>query len=327
MYGYKNKSFLDFLKNKGFYIAHKSKSNYSQTALSLASSLNFNYINYLLEPVNIETNNRIPLKNKITSNLVFKTLRSYNYKIFSFESGYDLTELRNVDSYLISNKYSLNEFEYGLISTTFFKYVLDRFKIASQFDQYRYQRKRILFTMNKLPDIEKPHNPIFVFAHLLIPHPPFIFKSNGNKVNINRKFTLADGNHYMAQKGTNKKEYKKEYLEQLIYVNHLIKQLINKLLSKPRRPVIIILQGDHGPGSELNHEDIKITNLKERYSILNAYYLNKNNIDMELYEEISPVNTFRIVFNRYFPFKYKLLKDECYFSTWSHPYKFQKIKF
>ena len=43
---YDNSEFIDYLTNKGFYVASKSRSNYSCTILSLPSSLNMQYIDY-----------------------------------------------------------------------------------------------------------------------------------------------------------------------------------------------------------------------------------------------------------------------------------------
>ena len=47
LYGYDNSPFLDFLRSKGFYVADKSVTNYPRTELSVASSLNMKYMNYL----------------------------------------------------------------------------------------------------------------------------------------------------------------------------------------------------------------------------------------------------------------------------------------
>jgi hypothetical protein len=58
--------------------------------------------------------------------------------------------------------------------------------------------------------------------------------------------------------------------------------------------------------------------------ILNAYYL--PDFDHEqLYDEITPVNTFRVVFNQYFGTEYGLLRDQGYFSTMRRPYKFINV--
>lgn len=47
VYTFDNTEFLDALSSRGFFIADQSHSNYSQTQLSLASSMNFEYLDYL----------------------------------------------------------------------------------------------------------------------------------------------------------------------------------------------------------------------------------------------------------------------------------------
>ena len=46
----------------------------------------------------------------------------------------------------------------------------------------------------------------------------------------------------------------------------------------------------------------------------NAYYLPNKGSDM-LYKSITPVNTFRVIFNHYFKTRYELLEDKNYFSN------------
>ena len=67
--------------------------------------------------------------------------------------------------------------------------------------------------------------------------------------------------------------------------------------------------------------DVHNTDLKERMSILNAYYFPGQKYE-GLYGRISPVNSFRVVLNSYFGAKLRLLPDRSFFSTWPEPYQF-----
>ena len=51
-----------------------------------------------------------------------------------------------------------------------------------------------------------------------------------------------------------------------------------------------------------------------RMSILNAYYVN-DQAKKDLYATITPVNTFRVVFNNYFGTTYPLLEDKSYHTS------------
>jgi hypothetical protein len=58
--------------------------------------------------------------------------------------------------------------------------------------------------------------------------------------------------------------------------------------------------------------------------IFNAYHLPGGG-DQQLYETITPVNTFRVIFNYYFAGDFDLLEDASYFSTYDDPYNFTFI--
>ena len=81
---------------------------------------------------------------------------------------------------------------------------------------------------------------------------------------------------------------------------------MDAIIAKSKVPPVIIIMGDHGPfGSQVTPE--------MRLSILNAYYVN-DEAKQDLYAEITPINSFRVVFNNYFGTNYPLLEDKSYFS-------------
>jgi hypothetical protein len=51
LYGYDNNWFVDSLRQRGFYVADRSRTNYAQTYLSLASTLNMTYLDSLAQAV------------------------------------------------------------------------------------------------------------------------------------------------------------------------------------------------------------------------------------------------------------------------------------
>jgi hypothetical protein len=117
------------------------------------------------------------------------------------------------------------------------------------------------------------------------------------------------------------------YVQQLKYVNNRTIGLLDELLANSPNPPIIVLQADHGLRWRLNKE-IPQRNTpeiyKECFSILNAYYLPDCDYS-QLYDSISPVNTFRVILNNYFHTEFELLKDESYFSTRTQPYNFINV--
>ena len=314
LYQIDNSEFLSYLTQEGFCVADRSSSNYSQTALSLASSLNYMYLDELADRIGANAESRRPLEVMIEDSLVSEQLRSYGYIIYAFSSGYPITEVEGADVYM-SPKRSLNAFQNELINTT----PLPIFLLRSQYDLHRH---RITYTLDHLADAAQIDSPTFVFAHILAPHPPFVFGENGEHIYPLRNFAFDDGSDFTAIAGRH--EYVGGYRGQLAFTTARLQVVIDQILSQSPEPPIIIVQADHGPGSMLEWRSIQHTNLSERMSIFNAYYFPDQTCD-SVYPDITPVNTFRIVLNRYFGKNYEILEDRNYFSSTYRPYLFVDV--
>jgi len=214
------------------------------------------------------------------------------------------------------NLFSLPEFSMSLYKTTLLYPFITKLRISEKpllqwmGDERLLQRKRVLYKFQKLAEMPNIKEPTFVFAHMLTPHAPFVFDRNGN---------------FLTEEEERKRSRKVNYVEQLIFVNKKIEMLIDKLLSNSEVPPIIILQGDEGPhppGRSTNWQEISGAELRQKMMILNAYYLPNADKDV-LYPSVTPVNSFRIVFNLYFDANFELLPDESYVHPDDHhPYKF-----
>ena len=130
-----------------------------------------------------------------------------------------------------------------------------------------------------------------------------------------------DGSDLVNDGKLTEEEYITGYRNQILYINQQIRKTVDQILEKSESPPVIVLQGDHGPGSQLNWESAAQSEIWERVSILNAYHLPSGGNE-DLYDSISPVNTFRIILNRFFGYQYELLEDRSYYSTKNHPYRF-----
>jgi hypothetical protein len=156
--------------------------------------------------------------------------------------------------------------------------------------------------------------------HILAPHPPFLFDRDGQPITPDDLYSINDGNAYHGTID----EYIVGYTDQLTYLNSRLERSIDSILSNSAQPPIIIIQGDHGPGSHLDWKSFQKTCLFERTSILNAYYLPGVHQDV-LYSSITPVNTFRMIFNLYFNQNIELFPDHSYYSSWDAPYHFIEV--
>ncbi len=311
-YDYDNKYFSDFLLDRGFYLATGSFSNYQMTSHSLASSLNIEYINYLNEEIGDESSDWMPLFSRLEDNTVWRFLKEKGYKYIHFGPKWQPTS-NNKYADININYYALPEFTSLLLRTTMVLPILNKFEIAgTRMEKY----KRILYEFEKLAEIPYKTEPTFVFAHMLIPHGPFVFDKNGN---------------YITSETLNKMSREEKILEQLEFANTKIMQLVDEILERSDTPPIIIIQGDEGPypptclDSQFNWTRATDSELKLKLSILNAYFLPGVAGDM-LYPWITPVNSFRLIFNLYFGTNLELLPDKNYvIQDINHLYKYYDV--
>jgi hypothetical protein len=185
---------------------------------------------------------------------------------------------------------------------------------------YPAHRQRVLFSFAQLAQFPRKPGPKFIFAHIVSPHPPFVFDAHGRPVDPSRSYTLGDGDDYRGSR----EEYLRGYAAQVQFVNRQVEAVIDTILSNSRTPPVIVIQGDHGPGSSLDWDTPDRTCLWERTSILNAYYLPGKTTEA-LYPSISPVNTFRLVLNTYFDTGLNLLPDHTYYTSHRLPRRFIEI--
>ena len=293
IYDFDNSPFISELENRGFYVANGSFSNYVRTVQSLNSTLN---LNYLEDDKNWATNLIY-----INHNYVKDQLRYFDYKIFTSHNEFVTTNW--------PGSKSINKIYLG---TPFFWQYLNSTAIFLYGNPISYDihRKLILNSFETIETVIDNENPKFVFMHLITPHPPFIFNQDGSDTQSQIPFTFFDG----RELGLPAEEYQTLYIEQMKFINKKILQSIDLILENSATPPIIILQGDHGPRSSIDLENYSNNPcFYEGFSILNAYFFPNQDYE-DLYNTITPVNSFRIILNRYFGFSYELLEDRAFYS-------------
>ena len=183
-----------------------------------------------------------------------------------------------------------------------------------------WERRRTLFLLEQLNEkVVKIPGPKFVFAHFIIPHRPYVFGANGEE---------TEAKFYQSGK-MDFEVFLEGYTNQVKFINRNIEDVVNHILENSANEPIIIIQGDHGPDfwsvrtSDETFEDKSWDVATHRMHILNAYYFPDNSSG--LYESITPVNTFRLVFNRYFGEDYEMLEDVSRFSHFRKPYDFSVV--
>ena len=326
IFEYDNSSFLEALQDRGFYVVPQARSNHAQTSLSLASSLNMDFIQVLFPEADPGSSNREPLWNLIHHSRVRGSLEEIGYETVTFSTGFPGSDIQDSDHYYppegVSPFRATNEFESLLIDTTAAKILTDASSLLPTFlpdlkYPYKNHQARILTTLDVLPEITAIEAPTFTFAHILTPHAPFVFGPEGELLipdqPYNLKFSIdGDDDEELTQ-------YITGYQDQVTHINARILPIIDTILEESDPPPIIVLQADHGPAAKSG----KMSYVTERMRILNAIYLPSE--ANELYPDLSPVNTFRVIFNTVFNADLEQLPDRSYYSEYQTPYDFKDV--
>ena len=323
-YGYDNEPFLRELEKRGFFVAREGRSNYVQTVLSLASSLNMTYLDGVAPEVRARPRDVSPASAMVDRSAVAAFLRARGYRHVAISNDFPLTQVASADVLLKAEPPAatprLTVFEGLLLNTT----PLAAVPLAerSLYDRHR-ENIRTAFehlsrTAPRLP------GPKFVHAHIIAPHPPFVFGPNGEPVEpANRPFTLGDGSDFTRR--STRDEYRRGYVGQVQYVNRRVLAAIDDILARSKRRPVIIVQGDHGPRMMMDWQDIRKTDLREPLANLNAFYLPDGKAADVFYDDITPVNSFRLLLNHCFGAHFERLSDRSYYSTLDKPYDFTDV--
>jgi hypothetical protein len=324
-YGFEITDFTNFLEGKGFYLASNSRSNYPRTFLSLGSSLNMEYLNYLPGKFGEESNDETAAYYLLQDYKVQKLLKSQGYRYVHIGSWWEPTRKNeNADKNYLYNPFKskgldLDEFSTKLIQTTLLSEFLARTSqegLSEPLYGRSNHREGILFQFKALDSVvENTKGPKFVFAHFLTPHFPYVLDQECNPID---------------EKVAKSRSSKENYKNQLVCTNKKIMNVVKKIMIASDKRAIIILQSDEGPDPisgrlEKEWQKSDVDSLKEKTSILNAYYLPGKSKEL-LSSSITPVNTFRVIFDLYFGADFEILNDEIYMvENKEKPYKFYKL--
>ena len=321
-FGFDNSEFLNALRTRGFYVADQSNSNYLRTIFSITSAMNSDYLTNLDIDLN-HTEHRLLSAERLRDSWVRRQLEGTGYTTVALTSSYPLTEITDADYYIIPNMVNIealrargayNEFE-GLIIHNSIAFILLEINslrqssvksfVFNRLDNARdIRREIILSSFDHLAEIPNISGPKFVFSHIISPHSPYLFGPNGEHVNYPRPVTLSE--RYVSPGS----ESWEQYRDQLQYINTKIIETIDAIMASSDETPIIILQSDHGPPTG-DWEDPNQLYIIDRKAILNAYYLPAECQD-QLYPNISPVNSFRVVFNCVFGTSFQIQEDKAY---------------
>ncbi len=297
--GYDNSTFIQELKDLGFYIPPCSMSNYSYTLPSMTSELNMAYLENLFDPIeDIETSTI--LKHSEVRHL----LEGLGYETVFFQNFYPWVDIKDGDYYLSPDNINNYEpFEVLFLQTTILTLPYDL--LERQLAELHWSPDYAVTTGfgNLIQSIfnylQHPHDyegPVFVYAHILSPHYPYVMNADGT-INYDWEDDLESSlvNTY-------------KYLDEQTII------AVQSILANSDPEPIIIIQSDHGSGEKA------YKNLT-----LNAFLLPDGGEEV-LYPTLTPVNFFRLIFDYYFDMDFDLLADKSYYSEEDSRYNYEEVQ-
>jgi len=265
-FNFDNHDFLEFLKSEDFYVIENSFSNYPFTNLSTASSMNMKYVNYL-EDTLYNSDSTKPMLEMFQENHVMRVFQENDYETIYIYGG--VRERIRTADHNVCERFFTSDFINLIIKTSGLT-LIQKNLVSNDWREIR------LCALEEIPNVRENHSgPIFVFAHLRLPHDPYSFGPNGEKIS-DESFDLG-----LDSDGT-----KDAYINQLQFTNKKIKEIVNQIKYKSENPSIIILQSDHGARFGLDWEKLENSDndLIRAYDNFNAFYFPDNRYE-KLYHD------------------------------------------
>ncbi|TAL42799.1 MAG: hypothetical protein EPN92_11150, partial [Chitinophagaceae bacterium] len=290
--GFDNTPFLDSLRQRGFFVANNSHSNYNYTTYSMASVLNMDYLPLKQEQVK-----------KADHGYALKLI--FNNKVTSFfkNAGY---EIRNYSSFDISGQPAQNNNSFIPARTTLFasQTLINRLKkdiwlnvarilnlrsvlLKALYENQQYNQQIYQHAVSNIHDADTL--PEFVYIHLQLPHYPYYYDKDGNLYPLETISNDVPGNT-------------KNYVQYVQYTNRVLLKMTDEILTHKGPPPVIILMSDHGYRCFPEGFD--------PYIFMNLFSVYLPHKDYSLFSDsLTNVNVFRKVLNSEFCQQFPMLKD------------------
>lgn len=289
-----------FLHNKGFYLASNARANYNWTIHSVSTTLNMDYLPPWIAPVMDDLKVYFWGSSSFKDNSLFRILQKENYKINSYQPiSFDNTQWPG-ESYFNNLKkyhYSFKTLPGRIYKDIFWNYsrinvdFIHQYQLDLIYERSLVKKKYFDTTVSLIKEsCSKTGQPKFTYGHFMLPHDPYVFDSTGKLKSPDKTIPR------------NSQEDLDGYYEQLRFATNTIRELVTYIQANNKKNTIIIVAGDHG----FKTKEARVNGYT--FNNYSAFYFPDKDYH-SLYDSITPVNSFRLVLNKYFNATLPLLKD------------------
>ncbi|MDQ5963735.1 MAG: hypothetical protein QG629_818 [Patescibacteria group bacterium] len=333
VYKFDNSKMLQTLQDQGFYTRDKAYSNYPFTMQSIGSTLRMQYHTDLYtqfkdsaQPFQAGFAYRTFLDNPPAMAELKKNGYTYN----AVSSWWDFTRKSPSANHEPSQSYRLRVMGKTFWASDLQRDIINRSALSPlllkgitiggfpiiQYDLDRNFEQIFHLQMSELEKIvassQQSKTPQVTFAHVLLPHDPYLFMPDGSRVEYDGERTDKDVDEYT------------KYKNQLEYANSNLAKLVKNIRTEDPNAVVL-LQTDEGPypkefrgiqNAKRYYTPLLLDSakMKYKYGSLASYYLPGVTSDEAAKNMTSHVNAFRFVLRHYLGYDLPNLPD-CHFAV------------
>ena len=291
------------LEKKGFFLVNHSRSNYNETAFSMAATFSMQYLTWMKDTTAALSSIYYKAASSVEISPVIQYMKAAGYDFYNL-SIFDFTDHPSIQKNYFVKGRSKSVILYNTLWESYKRDIRWNFynippndtAVSPGSQENSFKKSGLNFndviidSLNKLSVITDKKKPRFIYGHVYIPHFPYLYNSAG----VPYKDSVYSAEIFHD---------KKRFSEYTAYGRKILVSLVKQLLQNNNQPVII-LQSDHGATLAIYDDSPKAY----RFSNYSSFYFPDKNYD-NLYDSISNINTFRVVLNKYFNQQFPLLPD------------------
>ncbi|MFO1541170.1 MAG: hypothetical protein ACKOTZ_12130 [Chloroflexota bacterium] len=283
------------LRARGFVVADGAHANYASTGVSLASALNLAHLPPLAAAAGAAPGDFLFVRYLLDDHLAGRFLRARGYRYHHVGSWFPATAGSSLadGGYRFPFPSDLGAVLYSFSAPSILATAIGATALAPETWRHREAALGGLGALDALAAEIAAPGPDYLFAHVLLPHDPYVFRADGPPPDARTRTDLAG---------------------QLAYADIRVTALVDRLLDRPagERPTIAIL-ADEGPypprpsreADAFRWEDATPEEVAVKFGTLLALHLPDaaGATDPAGYPAgtpVSPVNLFRFLFARCF---------------------------
>ncbi len=333
VYSYDNSPTLNFLNDNGFYNRDSALSNYPFTMQSIGSTLRMGYhtdLSAQFKNSNPKFQAGFPYRSFLDNPPAINELKKNGYSYNMVSSWWDFTRKSPSADSEPSQTYRLKVLGKSFWTSDLQRDIMNksvlsplllkglsignktiiRYELDRNFQQVFYAQLESLQEIIKTS--QKSKQPQVTFAHILLPHDPYLFMPDGSSVKYS-----GDRNDEGAD------EYEK-YRNQIAFANSQLQKIVSQIRHQDPNAVIM-LQTDEGPypkefrGTQTAKKYFTPLMLSDetmprKFGSLASYYLPGVSKEEAAANITSHVNAFRFVLSHYLGYDLPNLPD-CHFAV------------